>query len=174
VSSSPLAGSKLPPYSLVAEKAVLGLLIREPATLPDVRRRVPGPEAFFRPEHVRLYEAILRASAPAPAPTTDELLARLRRDGAVADEAEEDALRALAAAAPDRSAALGAADVVREKAGRRRLIETATDIIHEAYHSAAPAAEILDGARRRLERLAREAPGSGSFSYGQPHRAVVQ
>ena len=63
------AGStKQPPYSVYSERLVLHALVDDPDRIDAVRAILPSAEAFFRPEHARLYAALLDDPGAAPDP----------------------------------------------------------------------------------------------------------
>ena len=54
-----VGGTKTPPYSIHAEKALLGACLAHPRIVPRVGAIVPDGEAFFRTQHGQIYDAIL-------------------------------------------------------------------------------------------------------------------
>ena len=55
---------KVPPYSVVSEKAVIGSLLRDPGLRHDVAQLLPDGGAFFRPDFGRLYDRLRTTTAP--------------------------------------------------------------------------------------------------------------
>ncbi len=74
---------KVPPYSVHSEKVVLGSMIAEPGLIASISRIIPSGESFFRPEHGRIFDAVMQMHQRHKPATTKELLYALEAHGSV-------------------------------------------------------------------------------------------
>lgn len=155
---------RLPPYNVVAEKALLGSLLLDNDTLHEAEQVLRGPEDFFRDSHQVLYRAIrdlLARGVPADGVTLHEELTLLGQlDAAGGAEAISECLDA----APHACNAAHYAGIVRELAITRDAIATFEDGLRAAYSRQSRAAEVVTKAQEGLYRLACEAIGGGAVS----------
>jgi replicative DNA helicase len=145
---------KAPPYSVASEKVVLGSILRRPATLVEIRKIIPGGNVFFRPEHGRMFNMIIETCGK-QAVETEQLIGLLAASAKGDQASGEPQLRAIASAGGEPSAAVHHARIVAEKARMRRLIDSLTDILNEAYHSEDGFDAILKKSLSRLQELRR-------------------
>jgi replicative DNA helicase len=143
------ASHRLPPQDLEAEKAVIsGLLLDNTAIhtiLPELRA-----EDFYHPAHRTLYESIVALgdeSQPVDLHTLSNHLSNRKKLDEVGG-----ALFLAEVADYESTAAnvLHHARIVREKALKRNLISTATEIIQSVYDEPHPADKLLDLAEGRI------------------------
>ncbi len=146
--ADPFAGRQAP-YSAEAEQAVLGAMLldgdavlRAAETLQDWM--------FYREGHRRLFRVMLalakRGAVVDPITLKDEVTRRgeLEAVGGI------EYLAYLLDVVPTAANFDYHARIVRDKALLRRLIEIGTQIVQEAYEGKRLAAEVLDGAERRI------------------------
>ncbi len=157
MASTLAATTKVPPYSVHCEKVLLGSLLREPLIVKDVKKIISDGYGFFRPEHGRLYDAMIKASRKRRSLDTDKLIAAAAAPGTLDNTGAADQLRDLVDVAEDPSKALQHAKVVAEKARMRRLIDAISDTLNDAYHSPDGFDAILTRARKRLNELGESA-----------------
>jgi replicative DNA helicase len=143
---------RVPPQAVSAEQEVLGALMLDPAALGRITLE---PEDFYRRDHQLIYRAILELDAagkPFDAVTVgDHLAAR-----GLAEQADPVYVTALAKDAFTAANVRGHADIVRQKAILRRLIEVGTDVVNSGFEpEGLQAAEILDRAIRDLMALSK-------------------
>ena len=155
-------GAKVPPYSIVAEKLLLGGMLRTPGLVDEVYELIEGPEVFFRPEHGSLYQALGEAGGRGRGEGLDALIRRIEDTGKLERIGGARVIRDLERDAPDRAGALQQAHLVAEKGRMRALIDTASDILHDAYHSDDTAEAIIRKAKRRLTQLGKKRASNGA------------
>ena len=144
---------KAPPYSVHSEKVVIGSMLGEPALIVSLRRIIPSGESFFRPEHGRIFDAVIQMHRRHKPTTTEDLLHALQAHGFVEQLGGESLLRELARENADPAAASDQARIVADKAKMRRFIDAVSDSLHDAYYSHDDYEAVLERARCRLSEL---------------------
>jgi replicative DNA helicase len=154
------SNGRLPPWSQEAEQAVLGaMLIDQDAALRAVELLEPG--MFYREAHRRLFRVMAalteRRVVIDHVTLRDELLRRgeLEAAGGVEYVAE------LVDSVPTAANLDFHATIVRDKSILRRLIETATTIVSDAYAGKSSAGELLDTAESRVFQISQERRDAG-------------
>ncbi|HEX5005262.1 MAG TPA: replicative DNA helicase [Gemmatimonadales bacterium] len=150
------------PWSQEAEQAVLGaMLLDQDAAL--LATELVLDEMFYRESNRRLFRAMVslveRRTVIDPVTLRDEL----GRRGELDAVGGADYLADLVDAVPTAANLEYHARIVKDKAILRRLIETSTGIITEAYDGRATASELLDKAESRIFQISQER-GSDGFS----------
>lgn len=149
-----LAALKLPPHSLEAEQAVLGGLLLENSAWDRIADLV-GVADFYRQDHRQILKAITRLigdNKPADVVTTAEMLQSL---GELESAGGLPYLVSLANNTPSAANIRRYAEIVRERAVLRKLVETATAIADSAYAPAGrSASQLLDEAEARIFEIA--------------------
>ncbi len=146
---------RLPPQNLEAERGVLGGMLLDNETLHEV---VPllRPEDFYRDSHQILYRVIRSIYDDGRAVDAiilgEELKSRHEYEKIGGDEAIDSLLTCVPHAGNTREYA----GIVLEKSITRQLIESANEILREGYSNAHSAEELLEGAERRIFRIAEE------------------
>jgi len=156
-----IATLKLPPHSLEAEQSVLGgLLIR--GEVWDTVADLLNEGDFFQPRHRHIYgamAALVEQDQPIDVVTLAEVLdksAQLDNVGGIAYLAE------LAANTPAVANIRAYADVVRERATLRSLIEAAQKIADSGFHpEGRNSADLLDAAERDIMQISEDRPKAG-------------
>ncbi len=136
---------RVPPQAVEVEKAILGAMLLEHGAIPRAIE-VLVPDAFYRPEHERIYQAALglfEAGSPVDIITLAEELRQREQLDAVGGAPY---LAELADGVASAANVEYHARIVSEKALLRKLISTMTQRIAEAYDSGADAFELLDSA----------------------------
>jgi replicative DNA helicase len=151
---------KEPPKSPEAEMSLLGALILDPRVIPEALPFIQNEADFYDARHAHIYKAILDLYDQRNTGDLVQLIDTLR-DRKVLDEiGGVDYLEALANGVPASSHAPHFARIVGEKAKLRRLIDTAGQILHDAYHSGdlgpEGAREVLDKAEVAVFEIAQE------------------
>jgi len=149
-----LASLKLPPHSVEAEQSVLGGLLLENDALDKVADILSAND-FYRHDHRVIYEHISRLiehSKPADIVTVAEALdstAQLAGVGGIAY------LGALAQNTPSAANIRRYAEIVRERAVMRKLVEVGSGIAESAFSpQGKDAAQLLDEAEARIFEIA--------------------
>ena len=138
-----------PPYSEDAEQAVISAMMMDRNAI--VRAAEFTDETmFYREPHRRIFRAVLalneRGSVVDVLTLADELALR----GELEAAGGKDYLTLLVDAVPTSANVEYHAKIVREKALMRRLIETSTEIVQEAYEGRSASSEMLDRAEQKI------------------------
>jgi replicative DNA helicase len=146
-----------PPYSLEAERSVLGAILLSDRTLYGlVIRDGLRPEDFYRPQHGVIYEAMLKLygeAEPVDAVTVKEWL----RSHARLDEAGGEAsIDTLAVGVPAAVNVRHYAGIVKEQALARRLLTTAYGIAESVVSRAAQPRDLVERAERAILEVAHD------------------
>jgi replicative DNA helicase len=151
-----------PPHSVEAEQSVLGALLID-ATAWDQVADIVTAEDFYRPDHRLIYEALSELIAigrPGDVVTVSEQLerrARLEDAGGLAY------LGTLARDTPTAANARAYANIVRERALLRRLIEAGRAIASSVFSDEGLSArDLVDRAEARVFEIAEQGARSGS------------
>ncbi len=154
LNDSEVASIKLPPYSIEAERSVVGGLMLDPEAWEKVSELVIADD-FYRPEHQSIFAVIARLadeSEPIDVVTIGE---RLDKRGDLESIGGMAYLIEVAEATPSSSNIASYADIVRERSILRRLISTTNDISSRAFRpEGMTAAEVLDEAERKIFQIA--------------------
>ena len=150
------------PWNQEAEQAVLGaMLLDQDAAL--LATELVQDDMFYREGHRRLFRAMVglveRRTVIDPVTLRDEL----GRRGELDVVGGADYLSELVDAVPTAANLEYHARIVKDKAILRRLIETSTGIITEAYDGRSTASDLLDKAESRIFQISQER-GSEGFS----------
>nr|WP_240009545.1 replicative DNA helicase [Marinomonas algicola] len=149
--SAPL---KLPPYSIEAERSVVGGLMLDPQAWDKVSEVVVSDD-FYRPEHKQIFAVIARLvddSEPVDMVTIGERLDKRGELEAIGGVAY---LMEMVESTPSAANIAAYAEIVRERSVLRSLITTTTDITTRAFNpEGMTAAEVLDEAERKIFQIA--------------------
>jgi replicative DNA helicase len=152
-----LAGmaDRLPPQNLEAEQGVLGSILLDNEVLHDI---IPilRPEHFYRDSHQVLYRAIRDLYDAAKAIDSITLEEELRRRDELDKVGGLEAILQIYASVPHSANARYYAQIVREKAVARELIETANEMLRDGYSNTYSAEELLTNAERRVFAIAED------------------
>jgi replicative DNA helicase len=137
------------PWSNDAEQAVLGaMLLDQDASLSAAQ--LLTDDMFYREAHRRLFRAMVALTERRTVIDHITLRDELIRRGELDSIGGYDYVAELADSVPTAANLEYHARIVREKAILRKLIETATGIITEAYDGHTTASELLDAAESRI------------------------
>ena len=141
------------PQNLEAERSVLGALLLHPDAVADVT--FLKPEDFYLPRHQMIFQAVLSAyntrHATDPIAVGEELSRAGRFEEAGGHEQLLDLMESVVTAA----GVVYHAEIVREKAIARKLLETCLDVARRAYDNEAEAKDLLDEAERQIFEISR-------------------
>jgi replicative DNA helicase len=152
---------KLQPQSVEAEQSVLGGLMISPDAWDGVAELI-GPEDFYRPDHRQIFRQI-RHLAEANEPVDVVTVAdRLQASGELDATGGLAYLSELAENTPSAANIRAYAQVVRERASLRRLIEAAQEIADTGFNpQGRTAAELIDEAERLIMQIGEQGPKAG-------------
>ncbi len=151
----PLDTERLPPANLEAEMGVLGSVLLDNDTLHDV---IPilKVEDFYRDSHQKIYRVIRDLYDLGKAVDIIILNEELVRRDLFDSVGGNETLVSIIESVPHAAHAKYYADIVRQKAISRELIETANEILHEGYSNNFTANELLQSAEKKIFAIAEE------------------
>jgi replicative DNA helicase len=141
-----------PPWSEDAERAVIGAMLLDADAVMRAGEHVDDT-MFYREGHRRLFRAALALTQRGDVVDTLTLADELERRGDLEQSGGREYLSFLVDAVPTVANVEYHARIVREKAILRRLIETSTEIVQEAFDARQPAHDLLDLAESRIFQL---------------------
>lgn len=147
-----LSQLRVPPHSVEAEQAVLGALLLTGDHWHVVAGKLTAGD-FYRLDHRLLWDAIaaqVEAGQPYDWLTVD---ARLEAQGQ-AERIGRGYTTELATTTPSAANILGYAEIVADRAGRRRLIEVGTGMVNDGFSAdGRPLDELMADANHRLAEM---------------------
>lgn len=148
LSDFPLEASRPLPFSLEAEQAVLGGLMLANEAFPEVSGWLE-PGHFFRQDHQAIYAAVCEL-----AQKTQPFDFLTLGDHLRGSEVSPDYLTELSANTPGVANLVAYAEIIVERAGRRRVIEIGSCMVDEAFQASAKTVDEIAGeASRSLTEL---------------------
>ncbi|HET7329128.1 MAG TPA: replicative DNA helicase [Nocardioidaceae bacterium] len=140
---------RTPPSDYVAEQSVLGAMLLSKDAIADVVEVVRGTD-FYRPAHETVYDAIIDLygrGEPADAVTVS---AELQRQGELGRVGGAPYLHTLVSGVPIAANAGYYAEIVREKAILRRLVDAGTRIAQMGYAGEGEVDDVVDRAQAEV------------------------
>jgi replicative DNA helicase len=126
---------RTPPQDVVAEQCALGAMLLSKDAIADVVE-VLKPADFYRPAHQTVYDSIIDLYGRGEPADPVTIAAELTRDGTLAKVGGAPYLHTLIASVPTAANAAYYAEIVRERAILRRLVEAGTKIVQLGYGAA--------------------------------------
>ncbi|HEL4296685.1 TPA: replicative DNA helicase [Stenotrophomonas maltophilia] len=158
-----VAHLRVPPHSVPAEQSVLGALLLVGESLAQVRDQL-APEDFYRRDHQLIYQGICRVAdlkREVDVVTVGDWITANVEIGAQELVAT---VYDLAGSTPSAANVRAYAEIVRNKALLRQLIETTTDIADSAYGASDDEAEeVVSASATKLASLTVKSSGSGGL-----------
>ena len=149
-----------PPYSEDAEQAVLSAMLMDQDAVVRAAEFVDD-SMFYAERHRRIYRAMVsiaeRGSVVDPLTLADELSRRGELDAA----GGKDFIGYLVDAVPTSANIEYHAQIVREKAVLRALIQVSTQIVHDAFSGMSTASELLDEAESKIFQVSQQRKAEG-------------
>lgn len=154
---------RTPPHDLDAEQAVLGsMMLARNATL-DVVEVIDGVKSpFYRPAHETVFDTMLALYAAGQPLDSITVTNRLREDGNLTRVGGPSYIHTLVSSVPTAANASHYAEILRDHALLRAVIETGTELVQMGYRAQAAhdtAAQIVDTAASNLQELTTAAKG---------------
>ncbi|MBB5787134.1 replicative DNA helicase [Jiangella mangrovi] len=146
---APVDYGRTPPQDVAAEQSVLGGMLLSKDAIADVVEIIRGTD-FYRPAHEAVYEAVIDLygrGEPADAVTVAALLQKRGELGRVGGAPY---LHTLVSSVPSAANAGFYAEIVRERAMLRRLVEAGTRITQMGYSDDGDADTIVDRAQAEI------------------------
>lgn len=161
----PAASVRTPPHSVEAEQSVLGALMLDQRAWESVSESVQDAD-FYRHDHRLIFRAIAHLSAVEQAIDVVTVAEELEERSQLENAGGAGYLAQLVDMTPSIDNCEAYADIVRERAQQRRLIEAATDIMEKAYHpDGEESLTLLSDAEKAIAEIA-----EGNRKDGGPER----
>ena len=162
--AAPLSlADRLPPQNLEAEQGLLGSILLDNDVLPDVVGLVTADD-FYRDSHQVVYRSILglheQGKAIDAITLVDDLIRRDQLQAVGGHEAISQVLNSV----PHAANARYYAEIVRQKAIGRLLIDAANEILRDGYSNNFTAEQLLEAAERKISDIAVAAHASAGSS----------
>ena len=156
-----VAGVKIPPHSIEAEQAVLGGLLLHSASYWEIADAVSEKD-FYRNDHRLIWRAIADLMEESVAVDVLTVGRALEHMGQASRGLDTAYLAELAESTPGVSNLRAYADIVRERAVLRQLIDVAGRIADSAFApEGRKSSELLDEAERAVFQIAEDRPKEG-------------
>ncbi|MGI9078903.1 MAG: replicative DNA helicase [Gemmatimonadaceae bacterium] len=149
-----------PPYSEDAEQAVIAAMLLDQDAILRASEHVDDT-MFYREGHRRIFRAMVSLSERGDVVDPLTLAEELSRHGDLDASGGKDYIGFLVDAVPTAANVEYHARIVKEKALQRRLIETATSIISDAYEGKSTSAELLDEAEQKIFAVSQQRGAQG-------------
>jgi replicative DNA helicase len=156
-----IARIKMQPHSIEAEQSVLGGLLLSPDGW-DVVAGVVVDADFYRPDHRLIFRQIARLAEASEPVDVITLADKLDARGELASAGGLPYLAELAQNTPSASNIRAYAQVVKERASLRRLIEAAQEIAESGFNPEGRTSDqLVDEAERRIMQISEQGPKAG-------------
>jgi replicative DNA helicase len=143
------SGGRTPPQDLAAEQSVLGAMLISKDAIADVLETVRGVD-YYRPAHESIHDAILDLYGRGEPADMVTVADELGRRGELSRIGGAPYLHTLAANVPIAANAGFYAEIVREKAILRRLVDAGTKIVQIGYAGEGEVDNIVDVAQAEV------------------------
>ena len=144
-----------PPYSEEAETAVIAAMLMDQDAILRAAEHVDDT-MFYREQNRRMFRAMIAISERGEVVDPLTLAEELSRRGELEAGGGKDRIGELIDAVPTSANVEYHAKIVKEKALQRRLIETCTALVSEAFEGKSTAAELLDDAEHRIFQVSQQ------------------
>jgi replicative DNA helicase len=149
------SGDRLPPQNLEAERSVLGSILLDNDPLHDIVLLL-RVEDFYRDAHQVIYAAIRDLYDQNKGIDAVTLAEELKKRDQFDQVGGHDILTEIIESVPTAANAKYYANIVKEKAINRMLIESSTEIIRDGYSNQFTAQELLESAERKVFSIAED------------------
>lgn len=143
---------RTPPQDMAAEQSVLGAMLISKDAIADVSESVRGVD-FYRPSHETIFDAIIDLYGRGEPADMITVAGELQRRGQLERIGGAPYLHTLAANVPIASNASYYAEIVKEKAVLRRLVDAGTKIVQMGYAGEGEVDDIVDVAQAEVFKL---------------------
>ena len=143
---------------MAAEQCVLGSMLLSKDAIADVAEEMRGAD-FYRPAHETIYDAIIDLYGRGEPVDTVTVAAELQRRGELQRIGGAPYLHTLSANVPIAANAGYYAEIVREKAILRRLVDAGTKIVQIGYAGEGHIDDVVDQAQAEVYEIADKRSG---------------
>jgi len=154
------------PYSLEAEQAVLGSILREADAVNKVADMLRA-EHFYLPEHQAIYRVMTQKMMANEVIDFVTVLEALKSDGFFAGEEGKAYLMKLVQIVPSVESVKRYAEMVRKKADVRKLIKASRETLDEAMDPSADFDDLIEAAEQRVYEIRQDKYEGGLTPIGQ-------
>ncbi len=140
---------RTPPQDVPSEQSVLGAMLLSKDAIADVVEVVRGTD-FYRPAHESIFEAIIDLYGRGEPADPLTVAAELTRRGELARVGGAPYLHTLVASVPTAANAGFYAEIVRERAILRRLVQAGTRIVQMGYAGDGEVDDLVDRAQSEV------------------------
>jgi replicative DNA helicase len=154
-SESGALSDRLPPQHLEAERGVLGSILLDNEVMHDIVVFLRA-EDFYRDAHQVIFAAIRDLYDKNKGIDAVTLVEELKLRGQFEQIGGDDTLTEIVSSVPHAANGKYYAEIVKQKATNRQLIEGATEIIRDGYSNQFTAQELLDSAERKIFAIAED------------------
>ena len=145
-------GDRTPPQDIAAEQSVLGSMLLSKDAIADVVEVLGGAD-FYRPAHETIYDAIIDLYGRGEPADPVTVAAELQRRGELQRIGGAPYLHTLSANVPIAANAGYYAEIVREKAILRRLVDAGTKIVQIGYAGEGEVDDVVDQAQAEVYKI---------------------
>jgi replicative DNA helicase len=149
---------RTPPQDMAAEQSVLGSMLLSKDAIADVAEVLRGVD-FYRPAHETIHDAIIDLYGRSEPVDMITVAAELQRRGELQRIGGAPYLHTLSANVPIAANAGYYAEIVREKALLRRLVDAGTKIVQIGYAGEGQVDDIVDQAQAEVYKIADKRSG---------------
>lgn len=158
------------PFSLEAEQSLLGSILIDPACMDDIAATITADD-FYMPEHTEIFRAMQSMYLKSKSIDVVTLIEELVQSGTYDESGGREYLRLVADAVPTAANARDYANIIRDKAILRQLIEAGEDIAEAAYAGDDEAETLVEYAEGKIFRIAE---GRENKSFVHIRDALIQ
>lgn len=144
-----LITGKLPPHALDAEESILSSILYDHETILDLVE-ILTPKDFYKPAHAKIFEAATELFGRSEPVDLITLADHLKQKGQLDEVGGGTYLSRLTDTAPLSVNIQKHAEIIRDKASLRRLIETCSHIVNDCMEEQGSIASIIDTAESSI------------------------
>ena len=144
---------RTPPQDNAAEQSVLGSMLISKDAIAEVVEVLQGGVDYYRPAHEVIHDAIVDLYGRGEPADPITVAAELQRRGELQRVGGAPYLHTLSANVPIAANAAYYAEIVREKAILRRLVEAGTRIVAMGYAGEGQVDDVVDGAQAEVYKV---------------------
>jgi replicative DNA helicase len=145
-------GDRTPPQDMAAEQSVLGAMLISKDAIADVTEAIRGTD-YYRPSHETIHDAIVDLYGRGEPVDMVTVAAELQRRAELQRIGGASYLHTLSANVPIAANAGYYAEIVREKAILRRLVNAGTKIVQIGYAGEGQVDDIVDEAQAEVYKI---------------------
>jgi replicative DNA helicase len=142
-------GDRTPPQDMAAEQSVLGAMMISKDAIADVAEVLRGVD-FYRPSHETIHDAIIDLYGRGEPADMVTVARELERKGELQRVGGAPYLHTIASSVPIAANAGYYAEIVREKAILRRLVDAGTRIVQYGYSGEGDVDDLVDRAQAEV------------------------